>query len=1725
MPSSPRWWSPAKRLRSTESNPSVSKSAFSNETASSQILPRESYTVSSPGSINPYPQKLDYEHSSEGDVVESPEETALRIISTTNGLVTGSRNGVKQVEIRYMVGGTRAQREIGLKGSFKVVVLASVSNFTILVAKAAAALYTGSASMFSEAIHSTADLLNELLLAFGIWRSMQAPDPQHPYGFAAERYGWALVSGVGIFFLGGGVSLLHGIQGMLEGGGVLTDAYIARLILGGALVFDGGTMIYAFRAIYSSAKTAGVNVFDYIRRGADPTTVQVLFEDIGSVTGVAIAFTCLSLAEWTGDSRWDALGSFLIGCLLAAIATFLIRRNVAGIVGASMSPSRLNKVVKVLKRDAVVTSVHDVKSQSIGPEWSRFKAEINFNADEITRRYIARRQVERSEAIAAGQSPPTGSALLGPVATPVFLTVELTKAKSLKNEKELEDYLSEHARGVVDQLGMEVDRLEAQIVKEVPEVKHVDLEKHFTASQLGNGAPHFQWQKTHGTFLAAAGSSSVGYIWDRNGSVVDSFSFDGEPVTLSWSPTGHMLALLTSVGTVYLWNTVSRTIETNLRGPSWLGWDLKGERIALGGMKGNVVLMQIAPNVKRTPLLGKHAGTITGGGWGTILHQSEPTDGTKTAQEADGAILALGSDDKTFSLSNGNGETITQTTLKGEPSQMKVCFAGSPLGVSLVAHLVTQFATVRRSPGSGIKSVVSTALSMVVSKRNLFIQEIGNAKSPVELAFQQKYGDIVQYEWFGAGNILLGFSNGWVVSVTTDPSRVGTELHSSRDHRDYLAAVSVSVASGKVAVVGDGSVKIHELADLGEMSDILRMEEERGHLGAADWSPDGGFLTISTNRGVLHTFLARLPQLSSSWSSRVAHLTDLREITITDLGLGLIQGNACGPPSVVKPTNMEIELVALGPLHLAISSNSNIFCHLLDHRDGHPNVLKLSALTSLQSLSVSSRWCAALLTDGRLQVFDLDNADQEQSSRADRVFPIAGKIRLESPAAIFSSTLTQEFLVYGTESGEVAHWAFNEEWIQVNSYKHTHPVQRVYPHPSNGARFVVEDVTSTMWIVNAASGDRYHIPRSSVWGVDAISTYAFNPLAIKHGKVFELPSGKLVPVQLTSHEEPQHIEKLNEDDQFHVLRRMYLAGTLRASASPWKQLAHFSLCNLDLRVAKRIYRQLKDASSVLILERIEQAQDHLELAGHIHCFFKENNDAQRLYLLSENPGEAVELKKALRHWEQALTLAQKLKPQEITTIAKEYAQQLEFEGKFGEALRMYETALSTVTDFTGHPSKQILHQITCSAGLTRMTFRCGDIARGLKMLDGSVDIKLLRDCAGVLDNVKQYEDGAQLYERAQQWEKAAELWLKAKSADRVTEYLDKINSQKVLRQYANVKEAEGQALEAAKAFERAKDWEQAVRVYVDTLRDIDSAVRIVRNTKSQEGARIVSRFFGMVKDYKSVVEFCHAAGMDEEAFTVAQVTLITKQHNIMEFLADLVKDEGTFQLLQKITTHLEASHEFLHAGKLLMHTGEYHRALSMLLQAPPDDPVAVELAIETIGLAKDDALTAILIDYLMGDTDGVPKDAKFIFKLYMSLGQYGDAARTAIIIARDEQAQGNYRTAHDLLLDNYRQLQSVNLRIPVELERMLALLHSYVLVKILVKMEEHEKASRMLIRVANNISKFPAHVVPILTSTVVECYRSGLKRSALQFASMVMRPEYRQSVDAKYKKKIEQIVR
>ncbi len=90
----------------------------------------------------------------------------------------------------------------------------------------------------------------------------------------------------------------------------------------------------------------------------------------------------------------------------------------------------------------------------------------------------------------------------------------------------------------------------------------------------------------------------------------------------------------------------------------------------------------------------------------------------------------------------------------------------------------------------------------------------------------------------------------------------------------------------------------------------------------------------------------------------------------------------------------------------------------------------------------------------------------------------------------------------------------------------------------------------------------------------------------------------------------------------------------------------------------------------------------------------------------------------------------------------------------------------------------------------------------------------------------------------------------------------------------------------------------------------------------------------------------------------------------------------------------------------------------------------------------------MVIVYLMGETDGMAKDPRHLFRLYMALNQYREAARTAVIIAREEQTNGNYRNAHDLLFSMVQELRQRGIKVPSEMLDNLSLLHSYTLAKV-----------------------------------------------------------------------------
>src|SRR3989338_8433363 len=190
------------------------------------------------------------------------------------------------------------------------VAAAIVGNALVTFIKAGAALASGSSVMFSEAVHSLADTLNQVFLLIGVKRSSRKSDEDFGYGYGNERFFWALLSACGIFFVGAGVTLYHGIMSLFEPSPIEFSVYIYVVLLA-SFVIELWTLYVAARSIRRMFPDLSWRERLEL---SDPTTLAVYLEDCVAVVGVLIAAFSIALSYYTGNYVLDALGSLIIGC-------------------------------------------------------------------------------------------------------------------------------------------------------------------------------------------------------------------------------------------------------------------------------------------------------------------------------------------------------------------------------------------------------------------------------------------------------------------------------------------------------------------------------------------------------------------------------------------------------------------------------------------------------------------------------------------------------------------------------------------------------------------------------------------------------------------------------------------------------------------------------------------------------------------------------------------------------------------------------------------------------------------------------------------------------------------------------------------------------------------------------------------------------------------------------------------------------------------------------------------------------------------------------------------------------------------------------------------------------------------------------------------------------------------------------------------------------------------
>jgi cation diffusion facilitator family transporter len=246
----------------------------------------------------------------------------------------------------------------------KAILYAFLANFGIAVTKGGAAIYTNSGSMLAEAIHSVADCLNQVLLFVGLKRADRPPTPQHPLGYGKATYFWSFLVALMLFSMGGLFSIYEGWH-KLRHPEELTKAWVALTVLGIAIVLETASLLGCLREI--GKVRAGKPFREWLRHTRGAELVVVLGEDVAALVGLAIAFGFVWLASATGDTRYDAIGSIMIGVVLILVAIFIAVRISSLLLGESAEPDLRRAIDAFIAADPDIEQLYNTITTQLGP--------------------------------------------------------------------------------------------------------------------------------------------------------------------------------------------------------------------------------------------------------------------------------------------------------------------------------------------------------------------------------------------------------------------------------------------------------------------------------------------------------------------------------------------------------------------------------------------------------------------------------------------------------------------------------------------------------------------------------------------------------------------------------------------------------------------------------------------------------------------------------------------------------------------------------------------------------------------------------------------------------------------------------------------------------------------------------------------------------------------------------------------------------------------------------------------------------------------------------------------------------------------------------------------------------------------------------------------------------------------------------------------------------------
>uniref|UniRef100_A0A915E0N9 WDR19 WD40 repeat domain-containing protein n=1 Tax=Ditylenchus dipsaci TaxID=166011 RepID=A0A915E0N9_9BILA len=875
-------------------------------------------------------------------------------------------------------------------------------------------------------------------------------------------------------------------------------------------------------------------------------------------------------------------------------------------------------------------------------------------------------------------------------------------------------------------------------------------------------------------------------------------------------------------------------------------------------------------------------------------------------------------------------------------------------------------------------------------------------------------------------------------------------------------------------------LKIRELHELNEISDLVDVDSEDKGLVQVSASEDGSLTAVSGKSGSFSIYLTTLPIMAAAYQSCIGVLSSLTEVTLYKDG--------DMQPCLTMNVKIEPSLLAVGPEHVAVVLNNRAWFYEI-RKNTYNLVYEHEYLTTVSKLRLNREYVMAKL-DGKVHLHKIPPAQQREEGEGEgmvewmdsRIFPDNNELSVEQQHAanqspmnqgICDAELSEKFFIYATKNKYIYYFSLAHQ-STVSDYKHTCQTKSIFVE-NQGIRicfiderhdayvYSVDDCLSKipqigtllhykncLWETFTIDRDSFVIHDGSsiyVGRADvkphqhsghSLWQYTFAQMLSKGIVYCHTHNGRVNTILLKSHK----TDTVFEGKQHTELKEMLIGSlTLKRWRNAWRICDHLkdkeswqlfskaALEDMNIDLAIRIFRFIGDVGMVWRLEELLYTEEALTLAGHVTALLGTDFDsADDLFCRSKEPRNALDMRRDIQHWDRALNLAKQAAPEELPLISKEYAMQLEFYREEGDG--------KPVTPGFSSLEDEEEHNWVCKGGIARMALRTGDLRRGVQTALETPGRIAKRDCGLILEQMKQFDEAGRLYEAGLFYDRAVASFLRSKNWIKVNELIGQVRSPKILSQYGKILTSEKKYDKAFEVYSKARDYDHMISLLLKHLNRPEEAVRLAQESRSIEGAKMVAKFFTELGNNESAIEFLVLSQCYQEAYELAEscdrmnvyanslessvVTTTTAAHSTSSNHSQLFAQLADYYTLQRPS--------LLMAGRFAGLAKNFSMALDNLMQVNSsgrlnntnftieEEDTAARLAVEFAAESEDRNLVYRLIDYLLGETDGIPKNPKYLFQFYVKLKMYPEAAKTAIIIAQDQQSKGFYKTAHDLLL-------------------------------------------------------------------------------------------------------------